>query len=434
MKGKDDYGAFLEKFELRAPPPPEGSTTRLLPLRGLTFAVKDMFDISGHVTCFGNPDWARTHAAATTTSPVVLAVIRAGAICVGKTVMDEMGYSIDGQNKHYGTPTNPLAKDRVPGGSSSGSAVAVAAKLVDFALGTDTGGSVRVPASYCGILGIRPSHGVVDAAGVVPMAQSFDTVGWFSRDPMILARVGEVVLPPHVSNSDLPSRVLIPDDCFQHLSSSGSRPCEIFTESITKAIGPDILRFIISDLIHLDLGEYITNNVPSLHYFMHRLSDASTSKNAGIPVFSALSHAMQTLQRFEFKSNHGDWVNATRPDLGPGIFERVWEAVKTVDEDAIPHCYSVRSELRAALDELLKDNGALVLPTLPGPPPKLNTDPSLLKDFRSKAFSLLSIAGMSGLCQVTIPLGMDDDLPMSISLLARHGGDGSLLNLVKTLY
>ncbi|GLT90305.1 hypothetical protein SLE2022_082470 [Rubroshorea leprosula] len=146
-----DFGAFMEKFTLLPT-----SSSHQLPLSGLTFAIKGIFDVNGYVTGFGNPDWARTHPAATSTAPAVLAVLGGGATCVGKTVMDEMAYSINGENKHYGTPRNPCAPDTVPGGSSSGSAVAVAAKLVDFSLGTDTGGSVRVPASYCGILGLRP--------------------------------------------------------------------------------------------------------------------------------------------------------------------------------------------------------------------------------------------------------------------------------------
>lgn len=171
-----EHGAFMEKFVL-LPPPPTHRQKQQPPLHGLTFAVKDIFDMSGHVTGFGNPDWARTHAPAAGTSPVVLATLAAGATSVGKTVMDEMAYSINGENAHYGTPTNPCAPDRVPGGSSSGSAVAVAANLVDFSLGTDTGGSVRVPAAYCGIFGLRPSHGLVSTENVIPMAQMFDTVG-----------------------------------------------------------------------------------------------------------------------------------------------------------------------------------------------------------------------------------------------------------------
>ncbi|PRQ42144.1 putative amidase [Rosa chinensis] len=142
---------------------------------------------------------------------------------------------------------------------------------------------------------------------------------------------------------------------------------------------------------------------------------------------------MRTLLRHEFKNNHGEWVITVRPDLGPGISERVWEAVRAADENTGVY-HSVKSELCAALTELLGDAGVLAIPTVPGPPPKLQMDPATLETFRARAFSLLSIAGVSGFCKVNIPLGMYKDLPVSVSLLAKHGSDGFLLSLVETLY
>ncbi|KAH9754990.1 Amidase 1 [Citrus sinensis] len=409
MASRDsDYGAFMEKFVLQP-----SSSAHQLPLSGLTFAIKDIFDVDGHVTGFGNPDWARTHSAATSTAPAVLAVLSGGATSIGKTIMDEMAYSINGENKHYGTPTNPCAPDRVPGGSSSGSAVAVGAKLVDFSLGTDTGGSVRVPASYCGIFGFRPSHSAVSTAGVIPMAQSFDTVGWFAWDPKILNRVGRVLLQlADDVNLVRPSQVIFAEDCLQ-LSS-------IPSDRVTQG-------HIIENVI---LGDYVKDKVPSLQHF---LSEGNKEQEYSIPSLAALSSAMRLLQRYEFKNNHGDWVTTVKPDLGPGISERVWEAVRT-SAQKIDVCQSVKTELRAALSALLGDHGILVIPTVPGPPPKLQMDPSALEVFRARAFSLLSIAGVSGFCQVSIPLGLHDNLPVAISLLAKHGSDGFLLNLVETLH
>ncbi|KAK7837389.1 amidase 1 [Quercus suber] len=365
MARDSDYGAFMEKFLLQPSP-----SLHQLPLHGLTFAFKDIFDVDGYVTGFGNPDWARTHPAATSTAPAILAVLRGGATCVGKTVTAELAYSINGENKHYGTPTNPCVPDRVPGGSSSGSAVAVGAKLVDFALGTDTGGSVRVPASYCGILGFRPSHDAISTAGVIPLVQSFDTVGWFARDPVILNRVGRVLL--QLPDVDLvrPSRIIIAEDCFQ-------------------------------------------------------LSD--------IPKDRVIQPLVKSVEKYEFKNNHGEWINTVKPDLGPGISERVWEALMTTDEN-LDICHSVKSEAHAALIDLLGDFGVLAIPTVLGPPSKLQTDPTISENFCDRTFSLLLIASASGFCQVSIPLGLYDNLPVSISLLATHGSDGFLLNLVETLY
>ena len=130
-------------------------------LSGLTFAAKDIIDVEGHITGCGNPDWLRTHEKALRTAPCIRRLIEAGATLVGKTVTEELATGLTGENIHYGAPINVNAPGRVSGGSSSGSAAAVAAGLVDFSLGSDTGGSVRAPASFCGIYGVRPTHGRV---------------------------------------------------------------------------------------------------------------------------------------------------------------------------------------------------------------------------------------------------------------------------------
>ncbi|KAB1202220.1 Amidase 1 [Morella rubra] len=408
MAKDSDYGAFMEKFVLQP-----SSSAHELPLNSLTFAVKDVFDVEGYVTGFGNPDWLRTHPVATSTAPAVLAVLRRGATCVGKTVMDEMAYSTNGENIHYGTPRNPCVPDRVPGGSSSGSAVAVGAKLVDFALGTDTGGSVRVPASYCGILGFRPSHDAISTAGVIPLSQSFDTVGWFARDPAILNKVGQVLLGFQDVDPVRPTQIIVASDCFQLLTIPSDRVLQPFVKSVEKLYGGHLVK-------HEILGDYIQDKVPSLKPF---LSEGNVGQEYNIPSLAALTHTTVLLQRYEFKNNHGEWVWTVKPDLGPWTSERVGKTLRTTD-DNVDICHSVMKELRAALTALLG----------PGPPPKLQMDPTPMEAIRTRAYSLHSIAGVSGFCQVSIPLGLYDNLPVSISLLAKHGSDGFLLNLVETLY
>ncbi|XP_038878397.1 amidase 1-like isoform X1 [Benincasa hispida] len=412
------YGAFMEKFLLQPSSPSDE-----LPLNGLTFAVKDIFDMDGHVTGFGNPEWLRTHRPANQTAPAVLTILRGGASCIGRTIMDEMAYSINGENFHYGTPQNPYALDRVPGGSSSGSAVAVGAKLVDFSLGTDTGGSIRVPASYCGILGFRPSHGAVSTSGVVPMAQSFDTVGWFARDPVVLKKVGRLLLQHPEVEHQKPTQVLIAEDCFKLSSIPSERLTQAFINSVKKLFGGHLIKQVV-------LGTYLVDKVPSLKHFM---IEGNAGHEHSIPSLAALARSMQLLQRYEFKINHEEWVRTYNPHLGPGISERVSEAMRATNEN-IDLCHNIKMELREALAALLEEFGVLAIPTVPGPPPKLNTDISKLHDFRAKAFSLLSIAGVSGFCQVSIPLGLYNGLPVSISLLAKHGSDGFLLNVVHSLY
>src|SRR6266699_2273766 len=183
------------------------------PLTGLTFAAKDLFDVAGRPTGGGNHDWARTHPVPTRHAWAVQTLLDAGATLIGKTITDEVSLGILGENAFDGTPLNSKAPDRVPGGSSSGSAAAVAAGLCDTALGTDTGGSVRVPASFCGLYGIRPTHGRINVSGMMPQAPTSDTTGWFARDVDTFARVSSVMLDEAIATS-LPRRLIVAVDAF----------------------------------------------------------------------------------------------------------------------------------------------------------------------------------------------------------------------------
>ncbi|MET0185483.1 MAG: amidase family protein, partial [Achromobacter sp.] len=203
------------------------------PLDGLRFAAKDLYDIAGLTTGAGNPDWLATHGAATSTSPVVTALLAAGATLVGKTITDEIAYSIQGDNTHYGTPLNTRAPDRVPGGSSSGSASAAAAGLCDFALGTDTGGSTRVPASYCGLWGLRTTHGLVSTDAMAPLAPKYDTATWLAQDANVFAQVGDVLLPDNAVPFD---RVLTFTDTWEAADAAFQAPLERVTTALAAAL------------------------------------------------------------------------------------------------------------------------------------------------------------------------------------------------------
>src|ERR1700757_1744768 len=183
----DDINAFV-------PDPPVHIEGRLGgPLAGLTFAAKDLFDVAGHPTGGGNPDWARSNPVPTQHAWAVQTLLDAGAALIGKTITDEVSLGILGENPFYGTPVNSRAPGRVPGGSSSGSAAAVAAGICDTALGTDTGGSVRVPASFCGLYGIRPTHGRIDTTRMLPQAPTSDTTRWVARNAETSAKVSSVM-------------------------------------------------------------------------------------------------------------------------------------------------------------------------------------------------------------------------------------------------
>ncbi|KAJ0976054.1 hypothetical protein J5N97_018019 [Dioscorea zingiberensis] len=416
---KEDFGAFVERFELLppAPPPPPKAPH---PLTGLTFAVADIFDINGYVTGFGNQDWMRTHEPAELTSAVVSVLVDAGATCVGKTVIDEMGYGITGENKHFDTPTNPIVPDRIPGGCSSGSAVAVSSGLVDFSLGVDTTGGVRIPAGFCGILGFRPSHGSVSNIGVIPVSPSIDTTGWFAKDPNILRRVGHVLLQLPYAGPQQPRHIIIADDCFQLSKIPANRIMQVVIKSTEKLFGRQLLN-------HVKLGDYLASKLPSLKH-LQKLSSNGDLKTSSL---RSLANAMKLLHSHEFKDQHGEWIYCNKTSVDPCISTQV---DASLDANHIDPCHSVRNEARLAMNALLKDDGILVLPSVPQPPPKLNSKEILSEDYQACFFNLLAIASMSGCCQVTIPLGFHEKCPVSVSFIARHGGDRFLLDNVESIY
>ena len=228
--GNDPLNAFCKDSEAYVQGAPAG------PLAGITFAAKDIFDVAGHVTGAGNPDWKKSHGPAERHAWVVERLTAAGATMVGKTLTDELTRGIFGENAHYGTPVNPKAPDRVPGGSSSGSASAVAGGLVDVALGSDTGGSVRVPASFCGLYGLRPTHGAIPLDGMLLQAPSFDTIGWFARDLDTFATAGSVLL----GNTDEPARLerlVIAEDAFELANEATRLALQPLVEALSRLMG-----------------------------------------------------------------------------------------------------------------------------------------------------------------------------------------------------
>ncbi|KAJ6963795.1 outer envelope protein 64 [Populus alba x Populus x berolinensis] len=420
-KFKEDFGAFVQRFLILPFPQPPAPAAKQT-LAGLTFAINDIFELEDYVTGFGNPDWARTHEAAEKTAVTVTALLKNGAVCVGQTVMGELGFGVSGENMHYGTPINPEMPAHVPGGSSSGSAVAVAAGLVDFALGTDTIGCIRIPAAFCGLLSFRPSHGAVSTIGVLPNSQSLDTVGWLARDPSILLRVGHTVLKLNTVEPRRARHLIFADDLFQ-LSKVPKQKAEgVISKAFENLSGYQPQQ-------HINFGQHISLNVPSLK----RFRDQSTKLQNGISNLKALCSAMVSLQRHEFKTNHEDWVKSVEPKLASDVSDNVLTAINTTHEN-IKALYDIRKELRACMQILLKDNGILVIPTIADPPSKLNSKKRDTVESHNRALILSSIASMSGCCQVTIPLGKNDGCPISVSFITFHGGDKFLLDTVLDMY
>jgi len=383
---RDPYNAFCRHTHVALDGVAAG------PLRGLTFAAKDVFDVAGHRTGNGNPVWLETHPPAARTASVVQRLLAAGASMVGKTHTDELTYSINGENVHYGTPINPRAPGRIPGGSSSGSAAAVAGGLVDFALGTDCGGSVRIPASYCGIYGVRTTHGLVPVDGVIDLAASFDTVGWFARDPAMTPRVGDVLLP--ATSDFVPQRLLIAADAFALV---GAETAAALAPAVTrlKALLPD----------HRDVSVY----------------------NSDDP--AVWSNIFRILQGDEIRRCHGDWIDAHKPNFGPGIAER-FRWTRTIDTAEVERMRPLREDIAGHMTSLLGNDAVLCLPTAPGIAPKLATPAAELETFRGRAFALLCIAGLARLPQLSLPLAAVANCPLGLSLIAPRGGDRGLLGWV----
>ncbi|CAH8370302.1 unnamed protein product [Eruca vesicaria subsp. sativa] len=418
---REDFGAFMDKL-LLLPPPQPAPPKAPHPLTGLSFAISDVFDVTGNVTGFGHPDWVRTHEAASSTCPVVSTLVEGGATCVGKTVVDELAFGISGENKHYESPTNPASHDRITGGACSGAAVAVATNAVDFALGIDTVGGVRVPAGYCGVLGFRSSHGAISNTGIIPVSSSLDSIGWFARDPNTLRRVGHVLLQLPFATQRNPRQIIVADDYFKLLKIPVDRIAQVVIKSAEKLFGRQSLK-------HQNLDNYFESKVPSLKEFTRTKAIANTN----VPTSRLLANVMQLLQRHEFLRNHGDWINTVKPALDPVISSQVSENAELTNEE-MENLNTIRNQTRFAINSLLKDDGLLVIPTMPTAPPKLGSKEINSEDYQNRASGLLSIASISGCCQVTVPLGHHEKSPVSVSFIARHGGDRFLLDTVQTMY
>ncbi|KAH7291091.1 hypothetical protein KP509_29G000100 [Ceratopteris richardii] len=339
--------------------------------------------------------------------------------------MDIMGCSLSGQNTHYEPLINPATTVHIPGGSSGGSAVAVSAGLVDFALGTDTNGDVRLPAALCEVLGIRSSHGFIPCTGVVPVAKSLDTVGWFAKDSKVLYKVGQVLLRSQVSEVNRPKRVLVADDCFRFLSVSENRCLSVAINAIEKAYG----RQTIS---HIKLGEYFASKMSGLKTSLVSFPvDGEKGKaERGFTALRSLSDACRVLQCHQFKLNHEDWIHES---LAANIPDHVKSTLETSSE-LVSESLTLKNEACSVMAELLMNDTLLLIPTVASPPPKLRSKSSIWADFEEKSLTLLCVVSMSGCCQVSIPVGRINGYPSAVSLIAKQGADLFLLSGVDKLF
>jgi amidase len=366
------------------------------PLSDLSFAAKDLFDVAGYPTGGGSPIVLAMSGIKTRTAPTVQKLLDAGARFAGKTVTDELAFSMNGNNAHFGAPVNGGAPLRITGGSSSGSASAVSSNLCDFALGTDTGGSVRAPANHCGLYGLRPTHGRVSLEGALDLAPSFDTCGWFARDVGTFARVADVLLGADAVALPGRVRLLRPDDVWALAVPAAADALQGAADRVQSLLGP------------------------------------AQGTTVAMESFDAMYWHFRYLQSREAWLTDGPLIERYAPPLGPGVAERfAWSREVTDAQVATARIF--RTAFRAHLSALLGNDGVLLLPTMPDIAPLRSDSEASLEDYRNRAIRMLCIAGLAGLPQLSMPLATRDGAPLGISLLGPAGSDRSLVALAERI-
>lgn len=383
----DDIGAFVPGARARIDGCPDG------PLSGLTFAAKDLFDVAGVPTGGGNHDWPTGRPVPTRNAWAVQTLLDAGASLIGKTITDEVSLGILGENAFDGTPRNVRAPGRVPGGSSSGSAAAVAAGICDTALGTDTGGSVRVPSSFCGLYGIRPTHGRLDVSGMMPQAPTSDTTGWFARDAETFAKVSSVMLG-EATPTALPGKLIVAADAF---------------------------------------GFADTNVADALQPMVKRLANLVGSSREDIMAPQGLSvwaRAQRTLQPVEAYNTFKSWLDERNPRFAFSVARGLVMASMISEADRA-WANLMRQEARARMKYLLPAGTILCLPTTPFPAPLTGQPLSVLEPLRDRITCLCAQGGLAGHPQVSLPGATVDGLPVGLSIIGARGSDASLVAVAR---
>jgi len=388
---KDPVNCFVP----HSPPVIKGAASG--PLQGLTFSVKDLYDIAGYKTGNGNPTWLENHGTATNTAKIIQSCLNSGATMIGKVICDEFFYSFIGENYHYGTPINSAAPDKIPGGSSSGSAASVAAGICDFSLGSDTGGSVRIPAAFCSLYGLRPTYGRLNLSGATAMAPSFDTAGWFARNPDVFSRVGNVLLDNHSVKAKI-NNVRIAEFAFNFSDDEVSNPLREWLES---------------DQCNLSLN----NPVKEL---------------PGEITLDKAREAFRIIQAREIWQTFGSWIEKSNPNFGPGVKERmdIAKNIRDTDKD-IQNSY--KNKISTVLKENIPPGTVLLSPVTASLPVDVNTDPEFLNTYRAKTLSLVCLASLSGLPQISIPVTHSNGMPVSLGVIGWAGGDEALLSFASKL-
>lgn len=379
------------------------------PLRGLTVAVKDLFAIKGRRIGAGNPTYLEEARPETTTAPAVSDLLGGGASLRGIARTDEFAYSIAGNNPHYGTPPNGAVPGALPGGSSNGPASAVATGQAEIGLATDTAGSIRVPASYQGLWGLRTTHGLVPRQGLLPLSQSFDTIGWLTRDSTTLQRVAdwclgyegsestESVFGP--SSNDLPWRFLVVAEAVEATEPDTRRAFDALLEKL--ASSPDAAPI---DTVHIGSLD---------HYY----------------------EPFRIVQGAEAWRNNGEWLREHPGATGPVVAERFQAAAAITPEEET----AARAELKRLRQGLHAhvQGAILIMPTVPGPAPMRTRTGEFVNAVRAATLRMTTPAAIGGLPSLSAPLLTVDSLlgpaPVGVCLTSGEGTDIALVRAARRL-
>lgn len=366
-------------------------------LNAKTFVAKDLFAVAGHTSSFGHPRWRATHAASESTSPIISKLLGEGAHLVGMAKLDQMAGSLVGNIGEGKAPLNSLYPERFTGGSSSGSASAVAGGLADFAIGTDTAGSVRVPASACGLYGLRPTHGSISSEGVIPWAASFDAVGILSKDLSLVRDVYKVLCNKIIEPAAI-TKILLPKDCLKLVS------VEV-AEAVTKTAQQ------LAEKHGVELQEV------KLAHFM---SEAARN------LFSRIA-ARENWQ------THGKWIKQNHQYLAPDLYSRmeIAEQLTSSPKEKIASDLQDRDNYAKAVDQIITSHAILVTPVLHGLPPLRKATPDELLHYRKDTLCLNAVSGLSRLPEIVMPVvNSNNGLTYGVGLIGARNADSAMLDFL----
>lgn len=384
MNTIESQSAFVNKDAITVP-------VKDYALRDLSLAVKDLFHIEGLPTAAGNPSWLATHSLPSYTNSSVETLLEHGIKYRGKTVTDELAYSLNGQNMHYPTLVNPVTPERLVGGSSSGSALAVAAKLADIGLGTDTGGSIRVPASYNGLYGLRTTFGAIENDNMVALAPNFDTIGWLANRLSHIERIAKCLMPKQSLSTHSQIRLCVFDNLVEQVEHAGL-----------------------------------------IHQWLSKLQNVSVQNHNFDLQAYATSESFRVLQGQQIWQQHGKWISEQKPQFSPDIEARfMW--CKSITEQQVTQAKTQQAAIEKHVLALFDNCDAIVIPTTPGRAPLVTTPASELASYREDLMGLTAIAGLVGLPQLHLPLFKLGGAPCGLSLIGNRHSDTDLVALAQTL-